>query len=173
MVEPRNVTQHLWRGDGYGTLDYSGVSEDNVYLAFPFNYVEVHSIPLGYDETNARDIFAYASIANIEHVIAGSGNDIMYLHNGVMTQDVGLGNDIFYYSIGGFGDGDHYDGDLGDDILDFSDHDSTGFTFDLAGGTIIDHDYFWVATISGIENIFGSLGDDTLIPTDGTNYLNG
>ena len=159
-------------GLGYDTIDFSDNPDSMIYFAYPLGWVQDPSIPLGYDEELGQDIFAYALIGSFEHLIAGAGNDTIYAADSAMTLDGGLGNDIFLYAANHFDDGDHFEGNLGDDILDFSADDFGCYVFDLVGETITD-DHGWIATISGIENVTGSWGDDTLILGADTNYLNG
>lgn len=156
---------------GYDTLNFSAVPGGMTYFYGRISWVQDRTIPFGfYDETIGQDIYAYAWISGWDHVIAGEGNDTFYLLDDVDYYDAGAGIDTFIFT-GGFEDASHLDGNLGDDILDFSD-DVQGFTYDLNAGTLTNY-RDWVATISSVENIFAGSADDVLIPGADTLYMHG
>ncbi len=161
-------------GAGTDTLDFSGSTTGWIYFEFPYGHVVDPNILLGQDPTTGEDIYAYASIYRIEVILAGSGNDTLYVDSYARTLDGGLGDDTFLLNQDGFRPGYVLDGNEGDDILDFStDHDvGTGWLFDLNAGTMTRSNGFQ-GTILDIENIYSGWGDDTLVPTFGTVVLDG
>lgn len=159
-------------GLGYDTLNFSGVPGGMTYFYGGQAWVQDRNIPLGfYDESIGQDIYAFAWIGGFEKIVAGSGADTFYLLSGVMEYDGGDGNDTFVYESNGFNPEIHLEGNLGDDVLDFTD-DSVGITYDLDAGTLTNY-RDWVATVSSVESIFAGSGDDILIPGADTLYMNG
>ena len=169
-------------GDGIDTLDFSGAASTGwVYFdsATPWNGVEDRTRVLGVDPTTGETIYAYAWIQSIEVIIAGAGNDTLFFDSYQRTLDGGFGNDTFMEGIGSLAEGDILDGNEGDDILDLrTDTDTggvftgTGWVIDLNAGTITNRSGTQ-GTIIDIENVYGSWGDDTLVPTFDTVLLDG
>ena len=103
---------------------------------------------------------------DVENVIGGSGDDVIFGNNEVNVLDGGAGNDTFH----SFGGADFVNGGEGTDTVLFS-----------AGGAVeidLDDDGNAVAsvgdTVTSIENITGSAeGDDTISGNAGANVLNG
>jgi serralysin len=169
-------------GDGIDTLDFSGAASTGwVYFdsATPWNGVEDRTRIIGIDPTTGETIYAYAWIQSIEVIIAGAGNDTLFFDSYQRTLDGGFGNDTFMEGIGSLAEGDILDGNEGDDILDLrTDTDTggvftgTGWVIDLNAGTITNRSGRQ-GTILDIENVYGSWGDDTLVPTFDTVLLDG
>jgi Ca2+-binding RTX toxin-like protein len=99
----------------------------------------------------------------------GSGNDILVGGTGQDTLFGGLGNDTFQASLN---DGnDSYDGGDGIDTYDLSAtsaNASVNLTTGLASSTQTGND-----TLTGIENVIGSMGANTLTGDAGDNVLMG
>lgn len=170
-------------GPGRDTLDFSA-STDNLlwYEPIGFNWVQDPSIPLGQEGDDGFVAeYVYGILQGWEHIIAGSGQDTMYA-NGVedLTLDAGAGDDLFLYGANTLAPGQHFNGNLGDDILDFTNALAVDqpFVFDMHSG-IITYDYYrgaldpWVMTVAGVENVYGSFSDDTFIPGADSKVLNG
>ncbi|MCV6592972.1 MAG: hypothetical protein OIF48_08485, partial [Silicimonas sp.] len=92
--------------------------------------------------------------------------------HGVGTADTiegGAGNDLIY---GGFGVGESVDGGTGTDTIDFTGiGGNTPVTLNLADGT-----YSFLgqgATITNVENVTGTWGNDAITGDGGDNVLNG
>ena len=102
-------------------------------------------------------------------LVGGEGNDFLYAGDGDDTVDAGAGDDTIVAGAGG-GD-DTYIGGEGNDTITYT-STSEGITVDLAAGTAtgveIDSD-----TLSGIENVVGGDGDDTIIGDSSANVLEG
>lgn len=162
-------------GVGDDTLDFSAATDGFLWFEPGLGWVQDTSIPLGYSEELGQDIYAWATIQSFETILAGSGNDTMY-GNGVegLMLDAGAGNDIFLYGASTYATGQHYEGNLGDDILDFSAYDiaGDGWIYDLSRGIII-NPRGWEGVITGIENVYSGAGDDTLVPATDTKVLSG
>ena len=118
-------------------------------------------------------------LSNIEGATGSDGPDVMvgddransffWLFGGNDTVDAGAGND---YVAPGAGT-NNVDGGLGTDTLSMLGgklfHDRHGgVTVNLASGTTSAGD-----SLTGFENVFGSVGDDVLIGTTGSNSLSG
>ena len=111
-------------------------------------------------------------LTDIEHVLAGSGNDILIGDNGDNQLTGNAGNDRL---IGGLGNDDLHggagvdtlDGGEGMDTAHYSGSDA-GVTVNLVDGTSSDGD-----TLRSIENIIGSSHSDTLTGDDEENRLTG
>jgi Ca2+-binding RTX toxin-like protein len=102
-------------------------------------------------------------------VVAGDGNDVMYLLGGDDTGRGGLGNDTI---IAGSGAGnDSYDGGAGSDDVTYR-STTLGIVVDLslgvASGVEIDTD-----TLVGIENVVGGAGNDSITGNLLNNMLDG
>ncbi len=109
----------------------------------------------------------FTSIANIENVTGGSGNDTLTGDSNANTLIGGDGNDRFIATVG---DGnDNYQGDAGIDTYDLS-----GTT---AGATITTTSATSAQTgtdvLSSIANFIGSQGNDTITVNGGVNVIDG
>ena len=167
-------------GAGYDTFNISAGTIGYIWFEpfYPYNLVQDPNVFAGYVEELEREVFVFAFVQSFEHIIAGSGSDIFYTTVNQTTLDGGLGNDTFYYSAFlGINDGDHYIGNIGNDILDFRDQTDPdrGFVFDDLRGEITDSSGSSpkVARFDGFENIYGTAGNDTIIPGLGTVVYNG
>ena len=109
----------------------------------------------------------FLSIANIQNVTGGSGNDLLTGNAGANVLSGGNGNDTFFATMG---DGnDTINGGGGIDTVDFSATDA-GVSITTAGaiGAATGIDVF-----TSIENIIGSQGNDTITFNGGANVLDG
>ena len=104
-----------------------------------------------------------------DSILGGDGNDVLDGSDGEDTIDGGAGNDTL---LGSFdtGVGDTFIGGTGIDDLWIDGSDVAAFAFDinLAAGS----DQFG-NTYSGIENVYGGAGDDTLQGDANDNILSG
>jgi len=101
----------------------------------------------------------------------GDEADIVYTGDGDDTVDAGAGDDSIYTGRGSamIEGGDGLDTILfTDDLLDTD----TGVSIDLSKGEGKNYDGE-ALVISGIENVYGSVGNDTIVGDDGDNHLNG
>ena len=113
----------------------------------------------------------FLSIANIQNVTGGSGNDLLTGNADANVLSGGNGNDTFFAAMG---DGnDTYNGGNagGIDTVDFSATNAGAFI--TATGAIGDITATGVDVFTSIENIIGSQGDDTIIFNGGVNVLDG
>ena len=110
--------------------------------------------------------------AGNDTIYGGDGDDMIWGHEGRDIIDAGAGNDVIFASIG---DGDDViNGGAGIDTIDFSaitanlvvNLGSTGTGSAASAQTGTD-------TLSGIENVIGGSGDDTIIASNAVNILNG
>jgi Ca2+-binding RTX toxin-like protein len=121
-------------------------------------------------------------ITNIENVIGGDGNDIIYGDNANNTLIGGAGDDV----LNGGGGNDTLQGGLGNDALiggagndtiDYSDAAHSGGVdvilpdsgCDINEWSAVDNDRI----CADIENVIGSSGDDALTGNSANNTLNG
>jgi len=113
----------------------------------------------------------FASIANIENVTGGSGNDILTGNANANTLNGGTGDDTFVATIGD-GDGDFYNGGGNTAVGDTYDlsHTNAGATVTATSASSAD---IGTDTLSGIENIVGSQGNDTITLNTGSNVIDG
>ncbi len=109
----------------------------------------------------------FTSIANIENVTGGAGNDVLAGRAGANTLSGGAGDDRF---VARAGDGnDTYNGDGGSDTLDLSlTNANANVTAGAASSAQIGND-----TLNGIENLIGSQGNDTINFAAGVNVIDG
>ncbi|MBP6012568.1 MAG: heme peroxidase [Alphaproteobacteria bacterium] len=109
----------------------------------------------------------FTSIAGIENVVGGSGNDVLAGRAGANTLSGGAGDDRF---VARAGDGnDTYNGDGGSDTLDLSlTNANANVTAGAASSAQIGND-----TLNGIENLIGSQGNDTINFAAGVNVIDG
>jgi Ca2+-binding RTX toxin-like protein len=102
-------------------------------------------------------------------LIGNGGNDSITGLAGGDTIDGGTGNDTFFFTIG---DGnDDYTGGTGSDTIDLSGitgNTTLNLNSGNASGTQIGND-----TLSGIENIIGGAGNDTITGSTQANILRG
>ena len=113
----------------------------------------------------------FLSIANIQNVTGGSGDDLLTGDAGANVLSGGNGNDTFFAAMG---DGnDTYNGGNagGIDTVDFS-ATNAGATITTAGA-IGDLAATGIDVFTSIENIIGSQGDDTITFNGGANVLDG
>ena len=103
----------------------------------------------------------------------GSGNDKLVGYGGNDTLDGGGGNDVLLMSGSSYGDDSVIGGD-GIDTLRFSSSSSTpGVTVAFAGGAGTSTSTGGTVQFTGIENVDGGGGNDTIIGDDNDNVLNG
>ncbi|MEO3416132.1 calcium-binding protein [Roseovarius sp. CAU 1744] len=100
-------------------------------------------------------------------LFGGAGNDILSSDDGDDSLDGGDGEDTLFGSTGD----DTYEGGDGVDTLDLS-YAASGFTLDLANGTLVFADGF-TETVSNIENAIGGDGANELVGTTDSNLLDG
>ena len=107
--------------------------------------------------------------AGNDTVDAGAGNDKIWGDAGRDVINGGLGNDVIFASAGDGNDAIH--GDQGIDTVNFE-AISSGLTIDLANlkATSVESGE---DTLSGIENVIGGAGNDTIIANSAVNVLNG
>src|SRR5262249_10873508 len=113
----------------------------------------------------------FVSIANVQNVTGGAGNDSLTGNAATNVLIGGAGNDTFFASLVTGGDGDdHYNGGAG-----------TGDTYDLSatlvGATITtalaSSTDIGTDSLSGIENNIGSQGNDSITLNGGANVVDG
>jgi Ca2+-binding RTX toxin-like protein len=131
--------------------------------------------PAGGDVTTANIIVnlqagtasGFSSIAGIENVVAGSGNDTVRGNNLANTLNGGAGDDRF---VAFNNDGnDTYIGGLGTDTLDLSATNAAATVSTVSAQSArIGND-----SLNSIENIIGSQGGDTIIMGGGVNVIDG
>lgn len=96
-----------------------------------------------------------------DSLLGGAGNDILQPSNGLDTVIAGDGNDLIFIAAGS--QNDSIDGGNGTDALNFSGTSSnSSISVDLIAGRAIDG-LGSAYTLSGIENISGGTGNDTLV----------
>jgi Ca2+-binding RTX toxin-like protein len=113
----------------------------------------------------------FLSIANIQNITGGSGNDLLTGDAGANSMSGGGGNDTFFAAMG---DGnDTYNGGNagGIDTVDFS--ATTAGAFITTAGAIGDAAATGIDAFTSIENIIGSQGNDTITFNGGINVLDG
>jgi len=113
----------------------------------------------------------FASIANIQNVTGGSGNDLLTGNAAANVLNGGAGNDTFFASFEATGtDGnDTYIGGAGNDTLDLS-ATSAGASITTTSATSA---AIGTDTLSSIENFIGSQGADTITVNGGANVIDG
>jgi Ca2+-binding RTX toxin-like protein len=114
--------------------------------------------------TNGNDLLT--GTANSEHMFGFDGNDVLDGGAGDDTLEGGSGDDTLSGNVGA----DIFIGGDGVDTADFT-YSTAAFTADLTLGTVD-----WgtsTETLSSIENLIGSKGDNTLIGDVGNNRLDG
>ncbi len=157
-------------GSGSDTVSYAGSSNGvNVDLdtgkgywgAAGDTYTSIENVT----GTDHYDSIKGSDGANVIH--AGGGNDNVTDGGGNDTVYGGAGNDNFYAGAGA----DAYFGGADEDSIFFFDSDE-GITVDLAAGTGSGGDAEG-DTYNGIERVYGTQHDDTLIGDDGDNVLHG
>lgn len=140
-------------GTGTDTVDYSGSTSG---ITVDLQAGAATGAEIGHD-----------TLVSIEHVLGGAGNDLLIGNDTRNILEGGAGDDRL---IGGLGD-DTLNGGEGRDTVDYS-ASLHSITVDLrtgeATGGEIGHD-----TLTGIENILGGAGDDTLAGDDGDNVIVG
>jgi len=150
-------------------LDGGGGLQDTVdYSAAP-NSV---NIDLSANSASQDGYLATDIVLDVENVVGSSNDDVMTGDAAANTLDSGAGNDDLYASTGS----DSIDGGSGSDTLDYSGLTGvTGVSATLNGASDVlvtvgggDND-----TISNIENLVGSEGDDVLGGDISANRLEG
>ncbi|MDD5049138.1 MAG: hypothetical protein PHH09_09440, partial [Methanoregulaceae archaeon] len=186
FIEPGSTNLPFIDGgpeDGSDTLDYSDFTAN-----------------LNIDLSNTTiNPTGTSGVSSIENIIGGSGDDVLRLGTEAGILVGGPGNDILYGGagddllIGGEGtdelyggegddaldggkDGDILDGGSGSDIVSYqtfeTDVDGNGLTVNLTDATKSTGDALG-DTFIGIENIYGSMGNDILVGNTGSNLLAG
>lgn len=176
----------LLGGNGHDTL-YGGNNDDTLYggdgndtlngdSGVDYLYGEV-----GLDTLNGGDGNDYLDGGidadtldggNGNDVLSGAeGNDIIYGRAGNDNISGGDGDDVIYEIYGGT---DTIDGGAGIDTLDYSGLSSYRLTLNLQTGTQSDN-YSTPSndTITGIENVIGGSGNDTITGNNDANMLKG
>ncbi|MBY6202572.1 hypothetical protein KUV65_14435, partial [Maritalea mobilis] len=104
-----------------------------------------------------------SGITGIDVVLTGAGNDQITGTAGLSeTIDAGDGEDYVRLGLDTLDGGEEFRGNLGDDILDFS-QQTTGIAYDHDTGAISQGNV--AATSSGFEEVRGGAGDDTFSVT--------
>ncbi|MCW9032619.1 MAG: VCBS domain-containing protein, partial [Rhodospirillales bacterium] len=177
--------------NGSGDFDGSGATEalnvtggagDNVITTGQYNdYIDGGDGKDTIDAGGGDD--SVLGGAGNDHITGGEGNDYIYAGEGDDVVDGGIGDDHIDAGTGG-GD-DTY---IGGDGVDTVEYDSTteGIKVDLRAGIATDSDEAIAAageegvansidtdTLSGIENVIGGSGDDTIIGDGNNNVLDG
>lgn len=111
-------------------------------------------------------------INGFEHIIAGSGNDVVagYIYADIL--DGSLGNDVLRGAAGddvlnGGAGADQIDGGEGFDTASYA-GETAALTIDLAAGTSSQHD-----RLRNIEAVIGGSGDDTITGSAGDDVIDG
>ena len=107
--------------------------------------------------------------AGNDTVDAGAGNDKIWGDAGRDVINGGLGNDVIFASAGDGNDAIH--GDEGIDTVNYE-AISSGLTIDL-DNLMATSTESGADTLSGIENVIGGAGNDTIIADNAVNVLNG
>ncbi len=105
---------------------------------------------------------------NIDILSGGYGNDRLYGGAGSDSLYGGDGDDLLQ---GGYGVDPIIDGGAGNDTAQYT-HDASGVYADLTTGKAYVYGWY-VESLISIENLVGSLGNDTLIGNNSNNHLNG
>lgn len=151
-------------GDGADTYDLSGTFADAI--------VDLLSGFAASSETGMDALFGF------ENVIASAGDDVITGDDtdnviaggmGADIVDAGSGDDTIVATIGD--DDDAYAGGDGSDVYDLSGTLADAIV-DLVSGTS-ESDETGSDTLSGIENVIGSAGDDAITGDEGANILAG
>jgi len=107
-------------------------------------------------------------------VVGGDANDVIYAGMGDDSVDAGAGADFIYVGPGAA----TIDGGEGEDWVNFAEDFAgypqydAGVSIDLSAGTGTNQDGS-VIVISNVENVIGSLGNDTIVGDDADNILEG
>ncbi|WP_137920036.1 peroxidase family protein [Hydrogenophaga sp. 2FB] len=109
----------------------------------------------------------FESVANVENVTGGAGNDLMTGSAAANTLNGGGGNDTFF-AVAGDGN-DSYLGGAGIDTLDLS-ATTAGATVTATAASSAD---IGSDTLNSIEVILGSQGDDNITGNAGANIIDG
>src|SRR5215831_733853 len=154
VVPLLNITPIDFSGDGGGAGDVTGDTFVNIegVIGSPNN-----------DLITGR-------LGVADAIFGGAGNDIINGQGGGDTINGGVGNDLLFGLYGN----NHFVGGDGEDTVFYSGDATitTGITADLADPS---HNTGLAAgdTYDGVENVLGSILDDTLIGDDGDNVLMG
>ena len=138
-------------GDGVDTADYSGADGSVVV-----------NLETGYAAKDGQG--AIDRLVDVENLTGGDQSDELRGDAGDNVIDGGLGNDVL---VGGLGN-DTLTGGTGTDTAGFT--GDAAVDVDLAAGTANGQGD---DTLSGIENVVGSSGDDTIAGDGGANVLIG
>ena len=186
------VLRTIWDGGGVDTYDFSNFSDDTaIDLAAggwsTTSWAQVADLGDGHSAigTVANALLFEGSTASlIENAIGGSGANTMSGNEadnrlaggagddsllglaGNDTLDGGEGGD----SLTGGAGADMLDGGAGSDTAAYEDAGLVGVEVDLAGGIAVDGNGD-PDSLTGIENVSGGAGDDTLTGDDGANIL--
>jgi len=159
---------------------FVGTSGDNVFVGGAGNDhfdgkggADVMDGGDGNDGINTLGIFGAAAPGSL--MIGGEGGDSIQSGNSNDTMLGGAGDD--YLQVQNFVTTRVVDGGTGTDVLAFGDDSlskfSSGVVFDLSKTTAQTVASGVVVTVSGIENVYGSAGNDTLIGDANANMLRG
>lgn len=173
--------------DGYDTVDFSGLTTGWIWFEPMLSYgptVQNTSTSMFFVPPEGRDLYLFATFTSIERIIAGSGDDIIYFTADAIEFEAGGGRDTFIFAdpvdfAGGgfnFAEGHIFDGGSGFDTLDLSpDLWPAGYVIDLFLGT--GEKFGWPGTttftLTSIEIVHGSGGNDVLRPGEATDLLDG
>ena len=150
-------------GAGSDTLNYAGLSGiTGVSVTLNGGTAAVVSVSGGDDDT----------ISNIENIVGSTGNDLLGGDENANRLEGLAGGDRFIASAGT----DELLGGEGSDTLDYSSLSSAGsVTVTLAGTatTVVSVVGSDDDSISGIENLIGTAGSDTIVGDDEQNLLEG
>ena len=159
--------------DGHDRIDYSLLAFEGAKgVWIDLEKWKDGTLPLIPEVVTGHDDYLIQWVRNVEEVTGSKKNDRLYGTADGDTLSGGIGLDFLDGRGGddrliGSGDGDVIDGGEGEDTLDYRDMD-TGIHASLVTGIAAAVDRF-----TNIENLSGSLFDDTLTGDDGANVLEG
>ena len=184
-----NVFEHVGTGVTDTVEDLSTQIGDNTFSGG--STTEVGIYPLAgtaqtITGTEHADVFNATDNGNTFHGLdgndilnGGAGNDTLDGGNGVDTVNGGSGNDLIVGNVDGVAD--HYDGGTntvvdpvagtGGDTVDYS-ATTLGISVSLTAGTVTSSEA-GNDTLTGIENVIGGSGDDSLTGDGNANILIG
>jgi Ca2+-binding RTX toxin-like protein len=159
---------------GYDTF-YGGAGVDTVsYDLFPASFGGVNAnLTTGATNFPNSGTPLTNTLLSIENLIGSAGNDTLTGNLFTNRLDGGDGNDLLDYGGGG---NDTLDGGNGIDTVTYGSYSGAIYA-DLANGStyVLANDgiNIFVNTLTSIENLIGSQGNDTILGSAADNYLQG
>lgn len=159
---------------GYDTLNGGNGVDTANYDLFPATFGGVNAnLTTGVVNFPNSGSSLTNTLISIENLIGSAGNDTLTGDAGNNRLQGGDGNDVLDYGGGG---NDTFDGGNGIDTVTYGSYSgpiyadlANGYTYVLANDGI----NIFVNTLSSIENLIGSQGNDTILGSTADNYLYG